>query len=326
MLEAVQAGWNNKWTLEQIEWVEERYHSSFRTTRERKQQLAGIPNLDSPSNPEPHTANSRGLLVEPQTQFQDMRFQIAPQQPTMQLLYRALSKPSEQQYPGYSHQSTYAALTPVFNPMLRRPTQLAPTPVSNPMLRRPTQLAPTPVSNQMLYRPTQLAPTPVSNAGLYRFNSKIRDDCECIPKRLTAAASPTRVPPAQALSIQAPPAPVSPAQAPPVQAPVIEAPPVQASPAQYETSPIQAPPAQAYNENDKYLVLTQSPTIQQTYIKSISDPNRDFYTWPTSEPKSLLGASSDYTVKVTAFYHPHYKEKLGMTDFATIPVCSSAMN
>ncbi len=50
MLKAVEADWNNKWTLEQIKWVEERYDTLSRTTRKRKQQLTGIPNLDSPSN------------------------------------------------------------------------------------------------------------------------------------------------------------------------------------------------------------------------------------------------------------------------------------
>ncbi len=30
MLKAVEVDWNNKWTLEQIEWVEERYHSKHR--------------------------------------------------------------------------------------------------------------------------------------------------------------------------------------------------------------------------------------------------------------------------------------------------------
>ncbi len=32
MLTAVEADWNNKWSLEQIEWVEERYQSLSRTT------------------------------------------------------------------------------------------------------------------------------------------------------------------------------------------------------------------------------------------------------------------------------------------------------
>ena len=56
MLEAVAAEWNNKWSLEQIEWAEERYHSLSRTTRKRKQKLTGIPHLNSAGNPELNTA------------------------------------------------------------------------------------------------------------------------------------------------------------------------------------------------------------------------------------------------------------------------------
>ncbi len=44
ILTAVEADWNNKWSLEQIEWVEERYHSLSRTTRQRKQELTGTSN------------------------------------------------------------------------------------------------------------------------------------------------------------------------------------------------------------------------------------------------------------------------------------------
>ena len=63
MLEAIAAEWNNQWTLEQIEWVEERYDSWSRTTRKCKQQLTSIPNLDSFSNSELYTANSWDILV-----------------------------------------------------------------------------------------------------------------------------------------------------------------------------------------------------------------------------------------------------------------------
>lgn len=67
------------------------------------------------------------------------------------------------------------------------------------------------------------------------------------------------------------------------------------------------PVVQVYNDNEKYPVLTQSPTIQQTYVQSISDPSRDFYIRPSPkdfyirpprEPISQLGVSSDSIVKV----------------------------
>ncbi len=51
MLEAVTAKWKNKWSLEQIKWVEECYHSLSRATWKQKQQLTGIPNSDFASNP-----------------------------------------------------------------------------------------------------------------------------------------------------------------------------------------------------------------------------------------------------------------------------------
>ena len=67
MLEAVAAEWNDEWTLEQIKWVERRYRALSTITRQRKQQLTGIPNPDSLSNPEIYAANSRDVSVEPQT-------------------------------------------------------------------------------------------------------------------------------------------------------------------------------------------------------------------------------------------------------------------
>ncbi len=72
MLKAVAANWNNEWTLEQIKCVQERYHTLFRVTCQRKQKLTGTPNFDSTSNLEPNTA-------EQQTkQYQDIRFQTPP--------------------------------------------------------------------------------------------------------------------------------------------------------------------------------------------------------------------------------------------------------
>lgn len=69
---------------------------------------------------------------------------------------------------------------------------------------------------------------------------------------------------------------------------------------------------QAYNDN-KNLVLTQSPTIQPAY-----NVNREFYIWLPCEQISLLGASSDRVVKFS-IYHPHYKEKRGITESAYNP-------
>ena len=88
MLKAVEADWNNKWTLEQIEWVEERYHSLSRTTRKRKQQLTGILNSDSVSNPE--------------TNIQDNGFQTPLQQSaTLQLMYPVMKNRSPYVYQPY---------------------------------------------------------------------------------------------------------------------------------------------------------------------------------------------------------------------------------
>ncbi len=91
MLTAVEADWNNKWTLEQIEWVEERYYSLSRTTRKRKQELTSIPYLDSASNPE---LNMAGQETQ---QFQDIRFHTPLQQPAVPL-YPAPLKPSPYAY------------------------------------------------------------------------------------------------------------------------------------------------------------------------------------------------------------------------------------
>ena len=108
---------------------------------------------------------------------------------------------------------------------------------------------------------------------------------------------------------------------------------------------------QAYNDSNKTLVLTQSPTIQrmsqrlivclgailgetnlhlrdvtQAYVQSTSDLNRDFYIRPPPELVKILGASNDCILKVVkplygvpeagnhwfATYHKHHLEKLGM--------------
>lgn len=79
------------------------------------------------------------------------------------------------------------------------------------------------------------------------------------------------------------------------------------------------PTEKVYNDKDKNFVLTQSPTIEQTY-----DVNWDFYIRPLCEQILLLGALSDFVVKVIkslhdvprasinyfAIYHSHYKDKL----------------
>ena len=70
--------------------------------------------------------------------------------------------------------------------------------------RNEHQIAPIPVFNSMLYLLTQLAPILVPNVRLYYFNSKIRDDCKCILKRLTASASMTQTSLTLAISAQVP--------------------------------------------------------------------------------------------------------------------------
>ena len=195
ILKAVKADWNNKWTLEQIEWVEERYDPLSRTTRKRKQELTGTPNL--PSNLEPNTANSRGLSLEPQTQqFQDIKFETPPQQPFMLQDYRNLSDPwlqqynqrllYEQQHPAYRHQSTYG-YQPTHGSQYAYELQHA---YENQYRPNDYQLVPTPVPN---FRSTSMKPhfddststdnhQPVPNGSI----SEIRDDCERVPERLTA--------------------------------------------------------------------------------------------------------------------------------------------
>ena len=61
MLKAVEAEWNDEWTLKQIKWVEKRYKKLSRITHERKQELTGIINPDFTSNLEPSTEDSLGL-------------------------------------------------------------------------------------------------------------------------------------------------------------------------------------------------------------------------------------------------------------------------
>ena len=81
---------------------------------------------------------------------------------------------------------------------------------------------------------------------------------------------------------------------------------------------------QAYNDENKKLVLTQLPIIQRAFVQSTSDLNRDLYIRPPPKLVSLLDASSGCIVKVMkplygvaevgnhcfATYHPHYKDKL----------------
>ena len=61
MLKAVEAEWNDEWTLEQIKWVEKHYDTLSRITRKRKQELTGITNFESAGNLESTTANPQGL-------------------------------------------------------------------------------------------------------------------------------------------------------------------------------------------------------------------------------------------------------------------------
>ncbi|MCJ1346234.1 hypothetical protein MMC31_004449 [Peltigera leucophlebia] len=231
MLEAVAAEWNNKWTLEQIEWVEERYHSLSRATRKRKQELTGIPHLDSASNPELNTAG------QGTQQYQDMGYQTPPQQPAVEpISYPTVIKPSPYLYLPHQSQLPYqqdapaAPITTSFNKPL---TALDVGRYNIRNRRNDHQPAPTPVSNPVPYRPT----------------SKIRDDCKCIPKRSTAPTLSIQAPPAQAPLVQALPRQASQRQVPRIQAlsvsaPLTPIPPTQQAPLTKAT-PIQAPLIQA---------------------------------------------------------------------------------
>lgn len=58
MLKAIQADWNNKWILEQIEWIEDYYDGLSKVICKCKQQLTIILNLESPSSHKLYAANS----------------------------------------------------------------------------------------------------------------------------------------------------------------------------------------------------------------------------------------------------------------------------
>ena len=297
ILKAVEADWNNKWTLEQIKWVEERYNSLSRITCKRKQQLIGITNFDSPGNPEPHTANSRGFLVEPQTQqFQDIRLQTPPQQPTLQPLYPALSKPSEQQHSAYSHQSTHAYQRThgpqyAYKSQHTYENQFRPTyEQQQPAYQYTYECQPT-YGHQYAYAPqfayeNQYGPNeyqPVPNDYPLVPNGltfEIRDDRECIPERLTAPttqvfsiqAAPTQTPPTQLFPIQAPPAQILSAQVPPAQISLVPASPIQAL-------QIQAPPVQ--------VLPSQAPPVHELSALPPSAPNEPGYGQPKKHPEQV---------------------------------------
>ena len=228
MLKAVKANWNDEWSIKQIKWVEQQYKTLSRITCERKQELTGIPDFDSTSNPEPNTA-------EQQTQqYQDIRFQTQPQQPIMQPSYPALSKPSPYIY--QPHQAQQPQKQP---PQSEQFPQQTSYPTHQP--------APTPVPN---LRSTSVEPylddstsiddhQPVSNSS----TSEIEKDCECITECSTAPA-----PPVQALSVPAPSVPAPSVPVPSGPAPLIQAPTAE------EAFPEQVPLAQ--------VSLAQVPPVQ----------------------------------------------------------------
>ncbi len=203
MLKAVEADWNNKWTLEQIEWVEERYHSLSRTTRKQKQQLTGIPNSDSTSNLETNTQN---------IWFQTPLQRLATTQP----LYPVMLKQSPYVYqlidrPQYEYEPQCRP-----NKHQPAPTWINPAPPTSKMTamdvgqynirnrRNNHQPVPTWIFN----------PTPPT--------SKFWKNCEYIPERSaipTPPACPAQIPP-----VQAPPIQTLPAQVPAIQAPLVPAP------------------------------------------------------------------------------------------------------
>ncbi|MCJ1344272.1 hypothetical protein MMC31_002475 [Peltigera leucophlebia] len=181
MLEAVSAEWNNKWTLEQIEWVEERYHSLSRTTRKRKQELTGIPHLDSASNPKLNTAG------QGTQQYQDMRYQTPPQQPSAEpISYPTVIKTSPYLYRPHQSQLPYK---------------------QDPHQQTPLAQAPL----------VQALPRQASQRQVPRIQA-LSVSAPLTPIPPTQQAPLTKAIPIQASLIQAPPAQVPPTQAPPVQA------------------------------------------------------------------------------------------------------------
>ena len=90
---------------------------------------------------------------------------------------------------------------------------------------------------------------------------------------------------------------------------------------------------QINNNKDKNLKLTKSPIIQQ-----VCNLNQDFSIWPSFEPILLLDTLSNCIVNVIkplysildmgkhkfTTYHPHYKEKLGITELTKELVTNSA--
>lgn len=247
MLKAIDSEWNNKWTLEQISWVEDRYSTLSIITRKRKQEHTGIPNLDCPGHLEPNTANSRGLSVEPQIQqFQDNRFQTPPQQTPQD---QGQSLPQQQPFISQDVRNQHD----YHNQSDPRSQQYYHRRLQNQYRRNDHQPAPTPVFNPVPYRPT----------------SKIRDDHKCIPKRSTAPILLT-----QALPIQAPQRLVPRIQAPSILAPSTQAPPVQAPPIQVPPAqelPAQALPVSAASKSNKPGYGQSKKQSEQVNIVSQSD-------------------------------------------------------
>ena len=216
--------------LERIKQVEEIYGQVSRGIQLRKQEL----------------------LVQ---KTRDPRFIQQPA--TTQPLYPALSKPSEQQQPAYSHQLTYV-YHPTHGPQFAYENQFRPTyEQQQPTYEYQLTYGPqhgygTQHAYENQYWPNEYQPV----LNDYQFvpnslTSKIRDDRECIPKRLTAPTPPAlpiqapqgQVPRIQGLSVTAPltNAPLT------QQGPLTKSTPIQASPAQVPSVPailIQAPPAQ----------------------------------------------------------------------------------
>lgn len=115
MLEAVAAEWYDEWTLEQIQWVERHYKALSRITRDRKQELTGISDVNSASNLEPDTKDSLGLWAEPQIQpSPDIRFPTLAQEVSIQA-------PPTQGSPTSAPLATLASIPSVLAPPVKAP-------------------------------------------------------------------------------------------------------------------------------------------------------------------------------------------------------------
>ncbi len=198
MLETIAADWYDEWTLKQIKWIEERYHTLSRITHKCKQELTVILHLNSASNHELNTAR------QGTQQFQDKRYQTPPPQPAYVHQLTSGYQPTHE--PQYVYESQ-------FKPNEHQP---APTRISN--LARPTSKMTTMDVGRYNIRnrrnDLQLVPTRIFYPA--PPTSKIRKDCKRISERSTAQTLPMQTSSSEATPVQALSAQVLPVQTLPI--------------------------------------------------------------------------------------------------------------